>query len=241
MGLGGKTPEGWQTLVDTAPLACQALRHGNLYTWEYSNEPDLFTSGTYAPRPKGWNETAMVDEWLKGTDEIRSQVKRYCPEIDVKFIAPSNAGANNALKATKMWAAGLDRRNDIEMFSTHKYDLLLLHVHVHSNRNSYIDGAKVPGVTLQGTLMNHTRTKQSVNNHITEYNAIFNTTKSPPPLIFGETNSLYNQGRPGLSNTFGAALWGVNFNMYSASVGFKRVHMHQGTNYRVHHPLSIAN
>jgi hypothetical protein len=105
-----------------------------------------------------------------------------------------------------------------------------------ADSNSYIDGAKVPGVTLQGTLMNHTRTKQSVNNHITEYNSIFNTTKSPPPLIFGEANSLYNQGRPGLSNTFGAALWGVNFNLYSAAVGFKRVHMHQGTNYRVSKP-----
>lgn len=121
MGLGGKTPQGWQTLVDTAPLACEALRHGNLYRWEYSNEPDLFTSGNFAPRVKGWNETAMVAEWLKGTDEIVKQVKRYCPEIRVKFIAPSNAGVSNALKASKMWEAGLDSRGDIEMFSTHKY------------------------------------------------------------------------------------------------------------------------
>ncbi|KID89366.1 glycoside hydrolase family 79 protein [Metarhizium guizhouense ARSEF 977] len=216
MGLGGKTARGRKTLVDTAPLACEALRHGNLYTWEYSNEPDLFTSGAYAPRPKGWNETDMVAEWLAGTDEIRNQVKKQCPEMQVRFIAPSNAGVSNALKASKMWAAGLNKRGDIAMFSTH----------------NYIDGAKVPGVTLQGTLMNHTRTKLSVNNHVAEYNSIFRAAGSPPPLIFGETNSLYNQGRPGLSNTFGAALWCVDFNMYSAAVGFKRVHMHQGTNYR---------
>jgi hypothetical protein len=48
----------------------------------------------------------------------------------------------------------------------------------------------------------------------------------------GETNSLYNQGKPGLSNSFGAALWGVDFNLYCASVGIGRVHMHMGTNYR---------
>ena len=77
--------------------------------------------------------------------------------------------------------------------------------------------------------MNHGMTTQSVDSHLTEYNAINN----PPPLVFGETNSLYNQGAPGLSNSFGAALWGVDFNLYSASVGVKRVHMHQGTNYRV--------
>ncbi|EFY86356.1 glycoside hydrolase family 79 protein [Metarhizium acridum CQMa 102] len=193
MGLGGKTARGRETLVDTAPLACEALRHGNLYTWEYGNEPDLFTSGAYAPRPKGWKETDMVAEWLAGTDDIRNQVKKQCPETQVRFMAPSNAGVSNALRASKMWAAGLNKRGDVEMFSAHKL---------------------------------------SVDSHVAEYSAIFGTARSPPPLIFGETNSLYNQGRPGLSNTFGAALWCVDFNMYSAAVGFKRVHMHQGTNYR---------
>lgn len=76
--------------------------------------------------------------------------------------------------------------------------------------------------------MNHTRTKQSVDAHVSEYNAI----NPGIPHIFGETNSLYNQGRPGLSNTFGAALWGVDFLLYSASVNIRRVHLHMGTNYR---------
>ncbi len=83
--------------------------------------------------------------------------------------------------------------------------------------------------------MNHAVTTRSVDAHVAEYNTILAQSASdpPPPMIFGETNSLYNQGRPGLSNTFGAALWGVDFNLYAASVGFKRVHIHMGTNYRV--------
>jgi hypothetical protein len=60
----------------------------------------------------------------------------------------------------------------------------------------------------------------------------YNTIDPGIPHIFGETNSLYNQGRPGLSNTFGAALWGVDFLLYSASVNIQRVHLHMGTNYR---------
>jgi len=52
------------------------------------------------------------------------------------------------------------------------------------------------------------------------------------PYVFGETNSLYGQGRPGLSNTFGAALWGVDFNLWCAANNISRVHMHQGTSYR---------
>ena len=52
------------------------------------------------------------------------------------------------------------------------------------------------------------------------------------PFILGETNSLYNEGRPGLSNTFGAALWGVDFNLWCATNNISRVHMHMGTDYR---------
>lgn len=76
--------------------------------------------------------------------------------------------------------------------------------------------------------MNHTRTVLSVNAHVTE-----NATINPGvPYILGETNSLYNQGRPGLSNSFGAALWGIDFAVYAASVGIGRVHFHMGTDYR---------
>lgn len=52
------------------------------------------------------------------------------------------------------------------------------------------------------------------------------------PYILGEMNSLYHQGKPGLSNSFGAALWGVDFNLYCASQSIRRTHMHQGTDYR---------
>lgn len=75
----------------------------------------------------------------------------------------------------------------------------------------------------------------SVDAHILEYNQT-KFSGSGVPLIMGETNSLYNEGKPGLSNSFGAALWGIDFNLYCASVGFKRVHMHMGTNYRVSDP-----
>lgn len=79
--------------------------------------------------------------------------------------------------------------------------------------------------------MNHTSTVVSVDKHVNEIQqpAIVG---SGLPYILGETNSLYNQGAPGLSDSFGAALWGVDFNLYCAASGIRRVHMHQGTNYR---------
>jgi hypothetical protein len=77
--------------------------------------------------------------------------------------------------------------------------------------------------------MNHSSTVHSVSSHLAEIAALANYSI---PYILGETNSLYNEGAPGLSNSFGAALWGVDFNLWCASQGIRRVHMHQGTNYR---------
>jgi len=85
------------------------------------------------------------------------------------------------------------------------------------------------GVTLQGTLMNHQHTTSSVAAQVKELDDLAYT---GIPYILGEANSLYKEGRAGLSNTFGAALWGVDFNLWCASVGIRRVHMHQGTSYR---------
>lgn len=79
--------------------------------------------------------------------------------------------------------------------------------------------------------MNHTKTVASIANHNAEQNALSNAGLSQP-YILGETNSLYNQGAPGLSNSFGAALWGVDFNLMCAATSISQVYMHQGTDYR---------
>ena len=77
--------------------------------------------------------------------------------------------------------------------------------------------------------MNHSSTVHSISSQVA---LAANLSYTGIPFILGETNSLYNEGAPGLSNSFGAALWGVDFNLWCASVGIRRVHMHQGTNYR---------
>ncbi|KAI3324793.1 glycoside hydrolase family 79 protein [Xylariaceae sp. AK1471] len=210
----------WDTLLQTAAIACKTLGKDKLHWWEYGNEPDLFATSSQGPvRPSNYSESDYVTEWLAGTRAIKGVIAETCPDLlsndTYGYFAPSFGGVGNHLKAPLTWADGLDTDGTVRYFSTH----------------NYISGAASPGVTLQGTLMNHTRTRSSVDAHVSEYASI---SPSAPGLvqILGETNSLYNQGKPGLSNSFGAALWGVDFNLYCASVGIGRVHMHMGTNYR---------
>jgi len=125
LGLGGNNTAGWETLLETVPLACKALQ-GKLLWWEYGNEPDLYSTSAQGPvRPPSWNESTYVSQWLNGTRAIKSQLTKYCPDLTSNstygYIAPSFAGVNNHLKYAKTWADGLDNDHDIKLISSHKY------------------------------------------------------------------------------------------------------------------------
>ena len=198
---------------------CKALAGDKLAYWQLGNEPDLFKTSSQGPvRPSWWNETYYVQEYLNKTRIMRDIVSRDCPDViqngRFKFYSPSFAGTSNSLNMIRTWQSSLDADQEVALVDSH----------------NYIGGATQPGVTLQGTLMNRTSTVLSVNKHLNESTLLKPYTDLP--YVLGETNSLCNEGAPGLSNSFGAALWGVDFNLYCAATGIQRVHMHQGTNYR---------
>lgn len=122
---GAVSVEGWQALVDTAPLACKALGRERFYGYEYGNEPNNFNlGGKYAPRSTSWGPKDYVREWLNGTAEIRRQMRKHCPDLEpeyLEFMAPSHDDRVESLKAVDVWNLGLDKNNDINTYSVHKY------------------------------------------------------------------------------------------------------------------------
>ncbi|KAJ5161181.1 hypothetical protein N7492_006573 [Penicillium capsulatum] len=219
--LGKNDTAAMKSLLATIPLACKALKDGKLAHWELGNEPDLFkTTKPYSVRPANWNESDYVHDWRAKERIIKRKLTQSCPELaegsSYSYIGPSFAGLEYSLDAVKTWRSGLNSDHNIALNSMH----------------NYIGGAEEPGVTLRRTLMNHTSTVDSVAQHVNLSRALSAEGLADVPYILGETNSLYHQGKPGLSNSFGAALWGVDFNLYCASQSIRRVHMHQGTDYR---------
>ena len=174
-----------------------------------------------------------VSEWLNGTAAIEEATKAACPELaGTKFMAPSFAGvARNdyfTLDPVEAFRQGLDERKNIGLIASHNY------MGVSTN----------PGITLQGTLMNHSSVIDKANAQLDVSRGIKELGEAldpSVPFIMGEHNSLARQGRPGLSNSFGAALWGVDWNVYLASQNLSRSHMHQGTNYRYVFLLLVAS
>jgi hypothetical protein len=125
LGLGGNRLDGWQTLLDTVPLACKALGASKLYWWEYGNEPDLYSTSAQGPvRPSTWNEGTFVEQWLNGTRKIKELLHAHCPEMTSNgsygYLAPSFAGTTNHLKAPATFRGGLSVDGDIRLFSSHK-------------------------------------------------------------------------------------------------------------------------
>ncbi|KAI2479433.1 Glycoside hydrolase family 79 protein [Pyrenophora tritici-repentis] len=205
----------------SVPYACKAIG-SNLDFWEYGNEPDLFHASGY--RRDNWTETDYVSEWINGTNTIEQAVRTACPDLfGSKFMAPSFAGIGVdsyfTLGPVEAWKQGINKNGNVGIVSSHNY------MGVSTNL----------GITLQGTLMNHSNVIVKADAQLNVSRGIreLGTSLDPDlPFILGEHNSLARQGRPGLSNSFGAALWGVDWNLYLASKNISRSHMHQGTNYR---------
>jgi Glycosyl hydrolase family 79 C-terminal beta domain len=209
------------------PYICQHLYGGNknkLAYFQLGNEPNLY---------KHYTEASYVSTWKSKTELMHTAVQQNCPDLisDTKFrfYSPSLSGALTTgsikLNLTTIWLDGLNNDSYVGFIDSH----------------NYIGGAKDPGISLQKTLMNHTNTAISVGRHLTEIASLKPYTSIP--YILGEANSLYNEGTPGLSDSFGAALWNVDFGLYCAATGIQRVHMHQGLDYRyaAWQPRTTAN
>ncbi|KAF7536701.1 hypothetical protein G7054_g4302 [Neopestalotiopsis clavispora] len=78
-------------------------------------------------------------------------------------------------------------------------------------------------------LMNHNNTEGKVDLEapLADY-----TTSIGVPYVMGETNSLSGHGKSGVSDTFGAALWAVDYVLYAATTNITKLYFHQGTGWK---------
>ncbi|ETS83220.1 hypothetical protein PFICI_05096 [Pestalotiopsis fici W106-1] len=222
--LGANGTVGFNNLKSTLPLACKALNESNLAYFEIGNEADQYASkkSNRGPiRAAGWNVSLWLDDWRNRSATLESlYAESGCENTPFRLTAPSFAG--------KTWIEPAFEAG----FADYAENVTIIAAH------SYVAGANSLGVTLQDTLMNHATTKSVVDGHVDLMSAVAPYTDLP--YMIGEGNSLSSQGKSGVSNSFGAALWNIDFALYAASVGIWRIHLHNGVgyNYAAWHPSS---
>jgi hypothetical protein len=74
-------------------------------------------------------------------------------------------------------------------------------------------------------LSHHTTLWRNVSQFIPQIEA---ADRAGIPLVMGETNSVSCGGRSGISDTFGAALWAVDYVLLGASLGLQKIFFHLG-------------
>ncbi|UNI24703.1 hypothetical protein JDV02_010430 [Purpureocillium takamizusanense] len=237
---------GFNTLRETVPLACRALR-GQLAYFEVGNEPDLYIGSR---RPQDYSVAQYVSEWSNATARFEAYLREACPDLvvaasdsnsnsnsnsnnnNIKYMFPSVSSPRSKLRVPDIISAANAAAGG------HDDDASIRRVTQVSVHN-YMGGATQPGVTLQATLMNHTAVAASIGRHVAYAASIGGLT--PADYVIGEHNSLYGGGAAGLSDVFGAALWGMEFSLCAASTGvIKRLHFHQsvGSPYAAWSPVA---
>ncbi|OAA67392.1 glycoside hydrolase family 79 protein [Cordyceps fumosorosea ARSEF 2679] len=201
---------GFHTLEATVPLACSALR-GQLSLFEIGNEPDLYVGKR---RDSNYDVHDYLADWANTTARFEHFLKQACPDMaseqQLHYMFPSVSSPVSRLRVPDMFAAAVGGSSSSIKRVTQ--------VSVHN----YMAGATQPGVTLQATLMNHTAVARSLAGHVAYAKSV---EASDADYVIGEHNSLYGAGAAGLSDVFGAALWGVDFALQAAATGVvKRVH-----------------
>jgi hypothetical protein len=90
-------------------------------------------------------------------------------------------------------------------------------------RHYYADGpAGAPHISLNRLLRSAPNTERMLE----DMRAISESSQLPFRIV--ETNSIFNEGQPGVSDAFGSALWGVDFMFQVAEAGGGGVNFHTG-------------
>ncbi|KAJ5489322.1 L-xylulose reductase [Penicillium diatomitis] len=216
-GLNMKQNNSMQQLTDAAVAACRSMG-SKLNSYELGNE---FNMEAFKYRPANYTLQSYIDEWNSKTAAIMNAVKMSCPGTNPGFMAPSWVLApmvkSENWTIEELFKSGFDPRNITRDISFHQYF-----------------GVFAPPLApvswdLQRTLMNHTNVVENVAPHIKRAQEL---AYLGHPYVLGETNAIANQGRNGETNVFGDALWLVDFSLWSAANNIKRLHFHQGLNYR---------
>ncbi|KAK7739091.1 hypothetical protein SLS62_011313 [Diatrype stigma] len=213
----------WANAVAQAEAAWAGLGE-DLAMFELGNEIDHFINKgwrgsdwgveTYSEQFRNLTGQITASDWYKQAStppKFQAAVFADPPwvsdqqdEVDDFDIRNLTRDGGGGLAATE--------RDIIGSYATHLYP------------QSTCDAARWQRMRLD-LLSDHTTLWRNVSQYALEAEA---ADKAGATLVMGETNSVSCGGRSGISDTFGAALWGVDYVLMDASIGVSKTYFHLG-------------
>ncbi|KAF3920037.1 hypothetical protein ABW21_db0206234 [Orbilia brochopaga] len=193
--------DNWQNTVDFALAAKKGIPQ--ISRFEIGNEVDNFVRNQLRTNP--WTIPQYAQQWSKVADLIKAQMS------DVQFQAAVYAGTSpNGFNIGGLAQAGVNNN---------KYKIPTYSVHFYPQSNC---ASGIASVRLDN-LADH----NLLTNQLAQYDAdIAAAASAGGQFSFAETNTVSCSGAPGVSDTFGAALWLVNYALAAAAKKAERVYLH---------------
>ncbi|KAI0059203.1 hypothetical protein BV25DRAFT_1908823 [Artomyces pyxidatus] len=179
---------------------------------EIGNEADLYANN--GARTSGWN----LQKWETFASNVTATANRILktkvPIIGAAFASSSHSTSGFSPQAIiQNGILNSTGGSQIKIISQHHYS------------GSFCSGDN--GV-LQDLM-----TKATIRSNLTQYSSDITAVKQQSlEYILGETNSYSCHGAPGVSNTAGAALWGLDYSLFASQIGISRLHFHEGIGYK---------
>lgn len=217
LNLAYEQPDYISRIVDMANQVIKGTPRLNLVSFEIGNEPDLYLQNGF--RTGVWGGDVYTEQWLDRADALWEQVLR-----------PNNLPSNFFEPGTTASTIGTS-------FQIHDLDTLGIAVQANNSRNSYIAswnqhdyyyyiGVSTYPLTLY-SFMTLSTTKDQFSAWVKQVNQAHDT---PYPYALREMGVVGPIGLEGITNTFGAALWTLNFFLYTATLNITSVQMHMTDN-----------
>ncbi|KAF2118086.1 glycoside hydrolase superfamily [Lophiotrema nucula] len=200
-----------QTVLE-ASAAWDALGE-SIYAFEIGNEPNGW-AGT-SRRPANWTRQDYVAQWKQFAKAIAANTSLPEPRFQgCAFTAPRNLSRSPVVwNVANVLQDGLAEGGYLATVADH----------------DYMGANQAPLPTLAKNLLDHFHMTSLFRYH----EALGNQTKALGiDYVIGETNSISKQGTANVSDVFGAALWGIDYVLYSAGTNVSRMYFHMGTPYR---------
>ncbi|CEL54355.1 hypothetical protein RSOLAG1IB_07005 [Rhizoctonia solani AG-1 IB] len=200
--------------VQFAALA-EKLLGDNLHGMAVGNEPDLYELENHGKRPAPYPFEQYMTEWGNMASALAANPEYTKRDI---LMGPSTCcrGSNPNWSNEGLAGAGYLQRfaNELKIVTVQRYP----------NNNCGTGEIRVPQ-EIYGNYLSH----QLLSEHASEYAEFTNIVQAAgKPLYMLETNTAACGGFPGISDSFGAGLWGVDWALKLATYNFSTTLFHVG-------------
>ncbi|KAF1846843.1 glycoside hydrolase family 79 protein [Cucurbitaria berberidis CBS 394.84] len=202
-------------IVKMAQGAVDGMKNVKLYSFEVGNEPDLWLKNSFRSAP--WTGQTYTTQFLDRCAKLYERVLKPANLPSAFFEPPATASTiGTTFEIAQLVDDGImtgrDGNNFMTAWNQHDY--------------FYFIGVTPTPLTLDD-LMDLDATNTQFAYWEKQVKAALNTGL---PYVLREMSSVGPIGMPGVSDTFGASLWTLNFFMYAATLGIQSVQMHMTAN-----------